>query len=86
MATLPEAVWPLNPPVTHVQEASDVTFAVSTPPPFNIHLSGGVGLLIGIYPQENFRKIPNVFNVKINVRGIWKHIRGLPLLPPPEVM
>lgn len=54
MATLPEAAWPLNPPVTHMQEASDVTFAVSTPPPFNIHLPrGGVGggawtLLIGI--------------------------------------
>lgn len=49
MATLPEAAWPLNPPVTRVQEASDVTFAVSTPPPFNVHLPGGTWtLLIGI--------------------------------------
>lgn len=42
MATLPEAVWPLNPPVTNAQEASDVTFAASAPRHLTSTYGGGL--------------------------------------------
>lgn len=73
MATLPEAAWPSNPPVTHVKETRDVTFAANTPR----HLTstcGGLKRSSLAFNHKKMSKNPNVFNVEINARRLWQRI------------
>lgn len=91
MATRPEAAWPLNPPVTHVKETRDVTFAAST----RRHLTstcGGLERSSLAFNHEEMSENPNVFHVKINARRLWQRrlvvqrtpCRGLTRPAPPH--